>query len=178
MDCAYFEDDGSCSHPSKTRTCCATAPSAKEEKPMFICQGCIRTQGWFAISVSRGLCELCNLMADCADIRPKSPLWESYDRKKIDARIAAIAQLKKDALNGKGIYIPTEEEIIAASQPKMFNANEAGCSAEPAEYRGNDYGEDESKICYQCEKRVVYLFDDGRCEKCTRLTPEEVRGEE
>lgn len=31
--------------------------------------------------------------------------------------------------------------------------------------------------CYQCEKPVDYLFDDGRCKDCTRLTPEEVRGE-
>ena len=31
-------------------------------------------------------------------------------------------------------------------------------------------------ICYQCEKRVCYLFDDGRCVECTRLTPDEVRG--
>lgn len=33
------------------------------------------------------------------------------------------------------------------------------------------------KKCYQCEKDVVYLFEDGRCGECTRLTPEEVRGE-
>lgn len=33
-------------------------------------------------------------------------------------------------------------------------------------------------ICYQCEKKVGYLFDDGRCKSCTRLTPEEVMGEE
>lgn len=31
-------------------------------------------------------------------------------------------------------------------------------------------------ICYQCEKRVAYLFDDSRCKDCTRLTPEEVQG--
>lgn len=28
--------------------------------------------------------------------------------------------------------------------------------------------------CYQCDKQVAYLFDDGRCGGCTRLTPEEV----
>jgi hypothetical protein len=33
------------------------------------------------------------------------------------------------------------------------------------------------KYCYQCDKPTSYLFDDGRCSKCTRLTPEEVRGE-
>lgn len=33
------------------------------------------------------------------------------------------------------------------------------------------------KTCYQCETDVKYLFDDGRCSACTRLTPEEVRGE-
>ena len=30
--------------------------------------------------------------------------------------------------------------------------------------------------CYQCGK-PSYLFDDSRCGDCTRLTPEEVRGE-
>lgn len=28
--------------------------------------------------------------------------------------------------------------------------------------------------CYQCDKPVTYLFEDGRCGGCTRLTPEEV----
>lgn len=32
------------------------------------------------------------------------------------------------------------------------------------------------KRCYQCDRAVPYLFDDGRCEQCTRLTPEEVTG--
>lgn len=32
-------------------------------------------------------------------------------------------------------------------------------------------------ICYQCQARVFYLFDDGRCMKCTRMTVEEVRGD-
>jgi hypothetical protein len=27
--------------------------------------------------------------------------------------------------------------------------------------------------CYQCDKQVTYLFEDGRCGACTRLTPEE-----
>ena len=31
--------------------------------------------------------------------------------------------------------------------------------------------------CYQCEKEVNYLFDDSRCKDCTRLTPDEVRGD-
>ena len=31
-------------------------------------------------------------------------------------------------------------------------------------------------ICYQCEKECNYLFDDGRCHLCTRLTVDEVRG--
>lgn len=31
--------------------------------------------------------------------------------------------------------------------------------------------------CYECEKDVDYLFDDSRCNKCTRSTPEEVRGD-
>ena len=33
------------------------------------------------------------------------------------------------------------------------------------------------KFCYQCDAQVTYLFADARCAKCTRLTPEEVRGE-
>ena len=32
--------------------------------------------------------------------------------------------------------------------------------------------------CYQCEKAVAYIFADGRCKDCTRLTPDEVRGTE
>lgn len=32
--------------------------------------------------------------------------------------------------------------------------------------------------CYQCMKPCNYLFGDARCKDCTRLTPEEVRGEE
>src|SRR5690606_27065749 len=34
------------------------------------------------------------------------------------------------------------------------------------------------KHCYQCDAQVTYLFGDGRCGRCTRLTPEEVRGEQ
>lgn len=30
--------------------------------------------------------------------------------------------------------------------------------------------------CYQCDQEVTYLFEDGRCNRCTRLTPEEIRG--
>ena len=32
------------------------------------------------------------------------------------------------------------------------------------------------KHCYQCDREVDYLFDDGRGACCTRLTPEEVQG--
>ena len=32
--------------------------------------------------------------------------------------------------------------------------------------------------CYQCEKATAYIFADGRCKDCTRLTPDEVRGTE
>ena len=31
--------------------------------------------------------------------------------------------------------------------------------------------------CSRCMKEAGYLFDDSRCWRCTRLTPEEVRGE-
>ena len=30
--------------------------------------------------------------------------------------------------------------------------------------------------CYQCEKIVHYLFPDGRCKDCTRITPDELTG--
>ena len=33
------------------------------------------------------------------------------------------------------------------------------------------------RACYQCDKPVNYLFADGRCKDCTRLTIEEVRGD-
>jgi hypothetical protein len=38
------------------------------------------------------------------------------------------------------------------------------------------YKERTRYCCYQCENRVSYIFDDGRCGGCTQLTPEEVRG--
>ena len=33
------------------------------------------------------------------------------------------------------------------------------------------------KTCYECDQEVNYLFDDGRGHCCTRMTPEEVRGD-
>ena len=30
--------------------------------------------------------------------------------------------------------------------------------------------------CYECNTECSYLFSDGRCKSCTRLTPEEVTG--
>lgn len=32
------------------------------------------------------------------------------------------------------------------------------------------------RYCYQCDKEVIYLFNDGRGGCCTRLTPEEIQG--
>jgi len=37
--------------------------------------------------------------------------------------------------------------------------------------------EAQSLACYECEQPCNYLFDDGRCCRCTRLTREEVEGE-
>lgn len=34
-----------------------------------------------------------------------------------------------------------------------------------------------SQFCYECSTKSHYLFPDGRCKTCTRLTTEEVRGE-
>ena len=33
-----------------------------------------------------------------------------------------------------------------------------------------------TKLCYECDKLVAYLFDDGRGNCCTRLTHEEIEG--
>ncbi len=33
------------------------------------------------------------------------------------------------------------------------------------------------KECYQCEQPTTWLAPDSRCGKCTRYTPEEIRGE-
>lgn len=30
--------------------------------------------------------------------------------------------------------------------------------------------------CYQCDKQVSYLFDDGRCSDCTRLSICDITG--
>lgn len=32
--------------------------------------------------------------------------------------------------------------------------------------------------CYQCDRETAYLFADSRCCDCTRLTVEEVTGEQ
>jgi hypothetical protein len=32
--------------------------------------------------------------------------------------------------------------------------------------------------CYQCDRETAYLFSDSRCCDCTRLTVEEVTGEQ
>jgi hypothetical protein len=34
------------------------------------------------------------------------------------------------------------------------------------------------KKCYQCDRATLWLAPDSRCRNCTRLTPEEVKGEE
>jgi len=69
-----------------------------------------------------------------------------------------------------------------------------GCG-ETTDYEEDAYGQDflvlcdtcagRSKVlldpaddptCYQCEQKVMYLFEDSRCKDCTRLTPDEVLG--
>ena len=42
----------------------------------------------------------------------------------------------------------------------------------------SEYIEDEERLprCYQCNKKVLYLFPDGRCGDCTRYTVEEIQG--
>lgn len=32
------------------------------------------------------------------------------------------------------------------------------------------------RACYECGRKTAYLFDDGRCGNCTRLTPDEIIG--
>lgn len=34
------------------------------------------------------------------------------------------------------------------------------------------------KTCYQCEEETEWLAPDSRCGQCTRLTPEQVKGEQ
>ena len=34
------------------------------------------------------------------------------------------------------------------------------------------------RLCYECDTLVHWLAPDGRCQKCTRYTNEEVRGED
>ena len=52
------------------------------------------------------------------------------------------------------------------------------CISDLADQTGGPLPVQTSKRCYQCNVEVRYLFDDGRCGGCTRLTPEEVRGDE
>lgn len=37
--------------------------------------------------------------------------------------------------------------------------------------------DDPAYICYQCDKHVMWLAPDSRCIRCTKYTPEEIRGE-
>ena len=36
---------------------------------------------------------------------------------------------------------------------------------------------DPHTTCYQCERTTDYLSYDSRCDDCTKVTPEEMRGE-
>ncbi len=33
------------------------------------------------------------------------------------------------------------------------------------------------RLCYECDTPVHWLAPDGRCAKCTRCTPEQVKGD-
>ena len=99
--------------------------------------------------------------------------------------IVAINKLKKDEADGKGLYIPTKADIALTAEgcrKKSYSTNAVHMVAPiPVTGRGSvscemAHIQDYRKICYQCENRVVYLFDDGRCADCTRLTTDEVRG--
>ena len=35
----------------------------------------------------------------------------------------------------------------------------------------------EKFTCYECDRHVPYLFGDGRCSQCTRLSVDEVTGD-
>lgn len=106
-----------------------------------------------------------------------------YHRSALGSPIDVKKARRIDLGNGHMEFTATDEQTAAIIQqfgvvmeePKLFNEDEEGCSIE--EGRLDEDGEFvPDKICYQCEKRVVYLFDDGRCKDCTRMTPEEVRG--
>ena len=66
-------------------------------------------------------------------------------------------------------------------EPKPFNEDEEGCSVEEVRVPWDEHSncveankcKDALYVCFQCTKRSTYLFADGRCSKCTRMTPEE-----
>ena len=69
------------------------------------------------------------------------------------------------------------EEAILEARAIQLDPNSTADEFEVViDGKGQFHTLDSIKHCYQCEKPVSYLFDDGRCKKCTRLTPEEVRG--
>lgn len=74
---------------------------------------------------------------------------------------------------GGGADIATRQAMApgyeAVFMPDVTVCQDPGCPAH--------YAQKEQKRCYQCGRPVDYLFDDSRCDKCTRLTPEEVRGD-
>ena len=75
----------------------------------------------------------------------------------------------------------SELELGSGSMISGFEEGVVGMSAGEEKTLNSkfpdDYHGDRKPTCYQCEEEVVYLFDDGRCSDCTRLTPEEVMGD-
>lgn len=58
------------------------------------------------------------------------------------------------------------------------NRTGQSCGCTPKKNTATDEDCENAKfICYQCCKRVAFLFSDSRCKKCTRLTKEEIIGE-
>ena len=53
-----------------------------------------------------------------------------------------------------------------------FKFNPGTASQELAGLLGIEEGEWD-KRCYQCDRKVAYLFPDSRCALCTRTTPEQ-----
>lgn len=70
-----------------------------------------------------------------------------------------------------------EEAVILAREIQLDPESTADEFEVVVEDKGHFHSLSSIKQCYECEKYVSHLFEDSRCGGCTRLTPEEVRGE-
>ena len=77
-----------------------------------------------------------------------------------------------------GHIMPSVHPDVLRASPGIQNWSQPDSGpdfADGPEFEG--YEDRIQKTCYQCEQPVDYLFDDSRCQACTRLTKEEMLGE-